>query len=154
MKAVNEILKNKVALAVIALILLLVVFYFLFWRKRGGGGSASNQVYNPASLNIPAASLPNPLEFYDIIADNVYLAMNDLMTNEEAMFSALEPLSATELAQVAKSFGRRRTSQSVFGLFDYEIGPDATIFQWFNDELSGSELDRMRNIWAKTGLWG
>ena len=83
------------------------------------------------------------------IADRLYFAMADIGTDENLLFSSLQNLSAQELIMVYNAYGTRSYaySGSWFG-----IGYPLDLFGWFNKELSGNDLNRMKQIWAKTNL--
>ena len=83
------------------------------------------------------------------IADRLYYAMADIGTDESLLFSSLQNLTAQQLIQVYNAYGTRPYAYtgSWFG-----IGYPLDLFGWFNKELGGNDLKRMKQIWAKTGL--
>jgi len=83
------------------------------------------------------------------IADRLYYAMADIGTDESLLFSSLQNLTAQQLIQVYNAYGTRPYAYtgSWFGL-----GYNLDLFGWFNKELSGNQLMRMKQLWAKTGL--
>lgn len=99
---------------------------------------------------------------YKLAADEAYRAMNRIGTNEKALFDALRRFNAEELKVVAKEFGTRPKTlfegwmfPSIIGSLDMtQTGRSMTIFEWFNTELSGDLLRRMKDMWRPTGLWG
>jgi len=83
------------------------------------------------------------------IADRLYYAMADIGTDTNLLFTSLESLTAQQLIMVYNAFGKRSYAYtgSWFGL-----GYDLDLFGWFNKELSGNNLTRMKQLWAKTNL--
>jgi len=83
------------------------------------------------------------------IADRLYYAMADIGTDESLLFSSLQNLTAQQLIQVYNAYGTRPYAYtgSWFG-----IGYPLDLFGWFNKELGRNDLQRMKQIWAKTGL--
>lgn len=91
--------------------------------------------------------LPHSSQHYRDIADMLQSELTATFnTDEPKMFAALTPLSLYELRAVAKAFGVRENSVG-FTYYTY------TLFDIMTKVLSGSDLTRMRKIWAKTGLW-
>jgi hypothetical protein len=60
------------------------------------------------------------------------------------MYNALSGLNGKDLQMVAQQFGKRNK-----GTFKVEA---YNIFQWYQDELSIGELQKMRDLWYKSGL--
>ena len=83
------------------------------------------------------------------IADRLYYAMADIGTDESLLFSSVQNLTAQQLIQVYNAYGTRPYAYtgSWFG-----IGYPLDLFGWFNKELGRNDLQRMKQIWAKTGL--
>ena len=83
------------------------------------------------------------------IANRLYYAMADIGTDESLLFSSLQNLTAQQLIQVYNAYGTRPYAYtgSWFG-----IGYPLDLFGWFNKELGRNDLQRMKQIWAKTGL--
>jgi hypothetical protein len=83
------------------------------------------------------------------IADRLYYAMADIGTDESLMFASLQNLTAQQLIMVYNAFGTRPYAYS--GTW-FGLGYPLDLFGWFNKELSGNDLSRMKQIWAKTNL--
>lgn len=81
-------------------------------------------------------------------ADFSHQAMAGLGTDEDALFGAVDGFNQYDLQEVAKQFGTR--SDTVFVVIPLFEG---NIFDWYQSELAGESLERMKAVWAKTGLW-
>jgi len=112
-------------------------------RQLPGGGQAT---YNPpADSSIPSLSQTE----IQSIANTQFSAMADLGTNETLLLSSLKNLSGADLVRVYNAFGTKpyAATGSWFG-----IGYPLDLFGWYSEEISGSTLTKMKNIWAKSGL--
>lgn len=112
--------------------------------KRGNG-----QVDIPTDPGSSTGVLSFTLEEAQTIANRLYYAMADIGTNEDLLFDSLKNLTAQQLIMVYNAFGTRSYafSGNWFGL-----GYPLDLFGWFNQELSGNDLNNMKQLWAKTGL--
>ena len=121
--------------------------YFLFrWLKNqfgtsvigtpgGGGGVPTTGVWSMAEAKK--------------IADRLDYAMGDFGTKEQIMFDALDPLTGPQLVDVYNAFGLR----NYIGVgYIFGMGAPLDLFGWFDEELSGSDLQKMKSIWQKSGL--
>lgn len=85
------------------------------------------------------------------IANRLEYAMLDIGTFEQQLFDNLQPLDGQQLIQVFNAFGQR--PYAVWGnFFGLPVGLPLDLFGWFKEELGKNDLNRMRNLWAKTGL--
>ena len=111
--------------------------------KLPGGGGVD---YNP-----PADGSTPTLSNTEIqsIANTQFSAMADLGTNEALLFSSIKNLSGADLVRVFQAFGIK--SYSLTGSW-FGIGYDLDLFGWYKEELGESDLKKMRQIWAKSGL--
>jgi len=85
------------------------------------------------------------------IANRLEVAMNSGLfygTNEDGMFDILEVLNSKDLVAVYYAYGNR---PYLFGGTNW-LGFSLDLFGWFERELSGNDLIKMRNIWSKTDL--
>jgi hypothetical protein len=82
-------------------------------------------------------------------AKQLFDAMDQLGTNEAAMFNAVKDLNGASLQKVYSAFGIKKYLG--FAWTNY-IGTDKDLFGWFNEELGGTDLKRMKEIWKKSGL--
>lgn len=127
------------------------VVAFIIYRKVAGGQS-SFDLTSKGNISLPA-SLPRPLYVYQSIADRQFNAMNAWGTDTDALFGSLQGLSPAELTAVASAFGRRASTISLFPSTQQSISMPRNIFEWYDAELSGSDVQRMKAIWAATGLY-
>lgn len=83
------------------------------------------------------------------ITDQLYDYMNQLGTNDSGIIKVSEELNGREMQQVFQMFGKRKyfmTGRSVY------LGEDLNLFGWFDSELSGSNLKKVKSLWKKSGL--
>mgnify|MGYP003148062274 FL=1 len=83
------------------------------------------------------------------IANRLYNAMYDFGTNENQLFANLQPLSASDLIKVYNAYGQK--DYALVGSIPF-TGSSLDLFGWFQKELGKNDLNRMRDLWAKTGL--
>lgn len=104
-----------------------------------------------ADYNPPADNSTPKLSNTEIqsIANTQFSAMADLGTNEALLFSSIKNLSGADLVRVYQAFGTKpyASTGSWFG-----IGYSLDLFGWYKEELGESDLQKMRQIWAKSGL--
>lgn len=82
------------------------------------------------------------------IATEQYESMFGFGTNEEKLKTSLNGLSDADLWLVYKFFGIRNFKPFLeFSFFDNDL------FGWYRAELSGKDLQDMKDIWNSTGLW-
>jgi hypothetical protein len=125
----------------------------LFWAyKKLAGGQAGFDLTSGGVVPLPSG-LPQPDYVYADIADREFNAMNMWGTDTESLFSAVEGLSPNELTAVASKFGKRASTISLFPGTQQSISFPRSITEWYDSELSGADRDRMKAIWAGTGLY-
>ena len=138
------------------------VIAFLPWIAGGiavwwaynklAGGEAGFDLTSGGTVTLPS-NLPRPDYVYQDIADRQFNAMNMWGTDEESLFSALEGLTPSELVAVASKFGKRASTVSLFPGTQQSISFPRSLTKWYDSELSGASRERMRAIWALTGLY-
>jgi hypothetical protein len=108
----------------------------------GGGGAGYNPPKDSSTARITATEAT-------AIATKQHTAMADLGTNEQLLFSSLNGLNGADLVKVFDAFGQKNyaATGSWFG-----TGYSLDLFGWYSEELDGSDLAKMRTIWAKSGL--
>ena len=85
------------------------------------------------------------------IANRLEYAMLDIGTFEQQLFDNLDPLTGQQLVQVFNAFGER--SYAFWGnFFGLPVGLPLDLFGWFKEELGSSDLNKMRQLWSKSGL--
>jgi len=104
-----------------------------------------------AEYNPPADQSASVLSQTEIqaIANTQLSAMSDLGTNETLLINSLKSLSGADLIRVYNAFGTK--AYSLTGSW-FGIGYPLDLFGWYSEEISGSALTQMKNIWAKSGL--
>ena len=127
------------------------IVLFLAYRKLAGG-EAGFDLTGGGNVTLPTG-LPYPEYVYSEIADREFNAMNMWGTDTESLFSAVEGLSPKELIAVASKFGKRASTVSLFPGTQQSVSFPRSITEWYDSELSGSDRDRMKAIWAGTGLY-
>lgn len=85
-------------------------------------------------------------------ADTLYQSffgspLMSLGTDEDLMWQALEGLNTEDLKAVYHYFGVRDAKLFGFNMFTGDL------FGWFQDELSGESLKKVRKKFEPTGLW-
>lgn len=86
-----------------------------------------------------------------LIANRLESAMYDIGTNEKTLFANVEKLSGPDLVKVYNAFGQR--SYALWGnFFGLPAGFPLDLFGWFYEELGPKDLEKMRQIWIKSGL--
>jgi hypothetical protein len=134
---------NPVVWIAVAVIAAGVVLYRKFFMdssqigfdRAGGGGNLS---------------LPD--HAYATIAKNLQNAMYGLGTNTEegGIFELLKGLNKDDLIRVYNEFGLRKNGDTSLKFWNV---PKMDLIDWFKDELSGDDLDRMEKVWRVTDLW-
>jgi hypothetical protein len=81
------------------------------------------------------------------IAVAQYTAMKGLGTDEKKLFDSLMGCNDNELKAVYKQFGIQE--DTVFGIAIYRN----SLVGWYRDELTGADLEKMKQIWKTTGLF-
>lgn len=121
------------------------LFLLMYMRRMASG--APNSQESPVSTD-PFAIGRSQAEI-DSIARSQYAAMDRIGTDEDVLFDSLEGLSANDLKRVFNAFGVKK--YMLFGGSALFAKP-LDLFGWYREELNGSELKRMRAVWAKAGM--
>ena len=143
MKQLTNWLKPQyiVTLAIIAGVILLLVKFKDFFK---GFGNKRNEE------EIPTGKTSKPKAELKQIANAQETAMGDIGTDELTLFRTLEGLNSEDLKTVFNEFGKRNYQFGMRG--GNVIGNTLNLFEWYNSELSGKELEKMREIWKVTNL--
>lgn len=133
----------------IVTVLIIGAVAFLVWKFRGIF-SQSEKLSNPFStLSLLRSKSKAEL---DTIADIQEMAMGDNGTDEDTLFNSLEGLNKYDLKELLNSFGKRKYL-SLFGTKGYSFtGTNISLMEWYLNELSGKDLQRMRDIWKKAEI--
>ncbi len=101
-----------------------------------------------SNLNVPGGGSLTQLDA-DLIGQRLYNAMSGFGTDESTLFAELENRTAAQLVDIYNAYGT--PYYFLYGGDPY-FGAPTDLFGWFNEELSGNALQRMKQIWAKTNL--
>ena len=101
-----------------------------------------------SNLNVPGGGSLTQLDA-DLIGQRLYNAMSGFGTDESTLFAELENRTAAQLVDIYNAYGT--PYYFLYGGDPY-FGAPTDLFGWFNEELSGNDLSRMKQIWAKTNL--
>lgn len=85
----------------------------------------------------------------NLIGQRLYNAMSGFGTDESTLFAELENRTAAQLVDIYNAYGT--PYYFLYGGDPY-FGAPTDLFGWFNKELSGNALQRMKQIFAKTNL--
>ncbi len=80
---------------------------------------------------------------------NIYDAMDRSGTLEDKIFENLDGLNGASLQKVFQQFGTPKYFISEGSLI---LGDDLNLFQWLENELSGSDLKKAKSIFKKSNL--
>jgi hypothetical protein len=101
-----------------------------------------------SNLNVPGGGSLTQLDA-DLIGQRLYNAMSGVGTDESTLFAELENRTAAQLVDIYNAYGT--PYYFLYGGDPY-FGAPTDLFGWFNNELSGNDLSRMKQIFAKTNL--
>ncbi|MEQ8628107.1 hypothetical protein [Ekhidna sp.] len=85
-------------------------------------------------------------KFYDKF-NTFMVPWSDTFTKEE--WDILQSFNKDELSLIVKEFGIK-DRPNFWGVRDLP----GNLFDWIEDEVKGEDLNRLKKIFAKTGLWG
>jgi len=101
-----------------------------------------------SNLTVPGGGSLTQLDA-DLIGQRLYNAMSSFGTDESTLFAELENRTAAQLVDIYNAYGT--PYYFLYGGDPY-FGAPTDLFGWFNEELSGNALSRMKQIWTKTNL--
>jgi hypothetical protein len=126
-----------------------IAAYYKGSKSDGDQGGTQDLAVDKTQLTDPTGAK------YKIIADSIYKQLNNTAypqytdsAGNTAILDSLQGMNAEELKAVIKAFGSKQTN--AFGM---NVGESQDIFGWLSDNLSSSDLDRAKTIFAPTGLW-
>lgn len=90
------------------------------------------------------------------IAGVQFAAMKNPGTKVNMMLNSLQNLTGKDLQEVYKAFGRK-WYDPILGAeggkaFEWAGNREIDLFNWYVEELGGSDLQQMQDIWWKSGL--
>ncbi len=118
----------------------LTVLYFMYKK------------YMFQKINNDKTKLSKTKAELELIAKMQVTYMGNMGTEEKEIFESIEGLNPNDLIELYNIFGEK---EYAFGTYQGEmalIGNKLNLLQWYNEELSGEDLAKMREIWKKTGL--
>lgn len=126
----------------------LLLLWYLFRNKNQSNQDTSEQIDTEAEeAEDSGIKLTYPLSNYNVLADILQAAMFDLGTNESYIYDVFRKLkNPRDLLQLIKAFGIRPYYSFGWKQGDYNLG------QWFNEELSSSEVNKINQILASNGI--
>lgn len=128
----KTLVSNKQFIVTVTIVVLVVVFGFAVWKW----GKASNE-NRPGRADLPNGGSGVPAGWSPTKSvTTLHNAMDGLGTDEDAIFGALENLTRDQLIMVYNEFNAQYAHESNGDLID-----------WFNSELSGSDLQRALNYY-------
>lgn len=83
------------------------------------------------------------------IAERQMQAMGHFGTDIDLLFGDLMGLSKSQLKKVFEEFNYK---PYLWGNRVTGIGRDKNLFEWYKEELSGDDIEAMREIWEKSEL--
>jgi len=98
------------------------------------------------------AKLSRSIAELSLIADLQLTYMENPGTDEKGLFNSLEGLNSEDLKEVFNQFGKKEYALGTYQGEIALIGENLNLLQWYNEELSGEDLKKMRKIWMNTGL--
>lgn len=96
---------------------------------------------------IEAEDADLPIEVLDQKSDLLYQSMKGPGTNEEKIFEALEDCSTMDLRKLYYLFNNRKDTAFGWTIFEGDL------FGWFEYDLSGKDLEKVKEIFKPTMLW-
>tara|TARA_R110002051_G_scaffold257435_5_gene316440 strand:+ start:29657 stop:30097 length:441 start_codon:yes stop_codon:yes gene_type:complete len=76
-------------------------------------------------------------------SDRLYIAMKDIGTDEEEIYSVLFGLTDSDFASIFNSFGLKRYFEGGGVSSEGFVGVDRDLLYWLRSELSKSDLDKI-----------
>lgn len=142
---------KNIVLSLAVIIISAFALYWIFKKKdddeNGENADPSDDVKRPTADGSTVSNIY--LAECKQIAGIQYDAMNRAGTDEKALFDSLKGLNGKALQMVYKYFGKPKYAG--WGRSGY-IGEDRNLFGWYRKELGSSDLDKMRDVWKKSGL--
>lgn len=142
-----------------AAVLLIGITINRYLKKRDEKDTQGTDAFQEEAvknISVNAKNITKDSFYYKNIAEQCYnelskriLLTNIFTYNSQTLFGYLQGLNSDELKLVMKEFGVR--SLKLFNLIDMPDG--GTLLEWFDNILTQEHLDKMRKLWADTGLW-
>lgn len=140
-------------------VLLIAYTAFSYFKKKKDADTPGTDAFSEEaikSITVDPKKLVKDKFYYKNVAEQLYnelkkhVPLTNIFTyDSKALFGYIPGLNNDELKQVAKEFGVR--SLMAFDLIKMPDG--GTLFEWFDNILSKTDLEKMRAVWAGTGLW-
>lgn len=138
---------KKLTVWLVGVFMLYLVWYF-FLRKTDSEKAADKAAETVNGLPIDTANISLSTADVNLIAQQLYDAMDGWGTDEDAIMSVLDRISTKDdLLAVMKRFGTPKYTPPMSFSGDY-IG----LTGWLKAELRGSDLTHVRNIFLNFGI--
>lgn len=115
----------------------LFALYLVFGNKKAGPGNG----VDPTGNDGPPGS--NYIFNAGKVANDLWRAMKDMGTDEEAIFQTLVPVTPAQFVKVVQAFGKagyNRNTGTVSGIWLDEL----TLPEWLREELSTTDYNKLK----------
>ncbi|WP_130736736.1 hypothetical protein [Flavobacterium sp. J27] len=138
MKLTNQQIKYAKRIGGISLAGFLLYLFFKPKKQDTGG-----LVTDPTNNNDTWGNNNNTNTYFDPqkVAENLYLAMKDLGTDEDLIFSSLKNVNQSQFSQVVEAFGVRNYNPFSGNTLSFVKHP---LSVWLKSELSDSEYNTLK----------
>lgn len=157
--ATNRFFASEGVKAMIPYVMIGIAGYVVYRKFFAGGNVQNNPQQQQNQMDqVPVQTnlLNHAAAYYTAVADTQFSNLNEwhvpFTDYNEEIFTSLSGLNSEELKQVAKAFGSRCSSISLFPGSSQCVDGYQTLPAWYMDRLPTSQLKRMRVLWHATGL--
>lgn len=140
LRATNDFINAYPMVAISIVCALFVAIWWFFLRRK------DEKPFD----RLPVSGLPQPIQAYRSMADQLYEAMEGNGTLESVIRTVIDPLSTNELKAVYNEYGIRKIGNA----FNPVKGITGDLVTHLQAELGGDDLEAMALKFASTGLWG
>lgn len=148
-KEISKIIGDNKEIVIGAMVLILAYYIYKGLKKKSKGedGGGSNVGIDTKPLDVSKSTLTNTQATQ--VAEKLFRYMNQFGTKESKLLEECKKYNGADLQKIFEAFGVRK--YFVTG-WSKVLGEQLNLFGWFGEELSGSDLDEMREIWKKSNL--
>jgi len=135
---------SKVITWIVIIVIILIIIYIIYRRiSKAIQDSKDKQLVSSADDAIIQNALTYPTADYKAMADKLFIAMDGVGTDEDAIKEVLNKLrTKSDWYALVKAFGIRK-STSIWSSFT------GNLVQWLANELSGNDRKEVNDILAK-----
>lgn len=149
-KEISKIIGENKEIILGAMVLILAFYIYKGIKKKSigesGGGTFIDKKTKPLDNSIKP-TLTNTQATQ--VAETLFRYMNQFGTKEDELLKECRKYNGADLQKIFEAFGVRK--YFVTG-WSKVLGEQLNLFGWFSEELSGSDLEEMREIWEKANL--